>query len=1175
MSRSSRWSIGLLIAVIAAGAGVLGWRAGWFRSAGVSPDMAKVAALNNRGVGLMETFEYAEASELFEQVVALAPSWQPGRINLAISLIHRQTAENLDRAISEFAKVLEADPTNPHAHFCTGYVLKYRKGLADAVPHFEAVVAFDPLDAGAWYHLGDCLYQLGEDRDRAVQCLEKAHALNPYLNSATYKLQLAIAATEPDRAERLLNEFKDLERTKLFQPTTDSYTDHGSRYAEVIGRPSTPLPGDAAPLPIFQIDKRLSVTLAPGAKWATSAELGQGPAADLLRSLRKRFGGTIVNFDYNGDGRPDLLLLAAVAEKGRVRELLLRNDGDGKFTDVTAAAGLAGERLSAACCIGDYDNDGHLDIFISSVGGGRLFRNSGKGSFDDVTVTAGIDQLQGVALGCTWVDLDQDGDLDLVVTRLAPDEIQALAALREGKATGGVALFLNVGVAPPFPADQPVPPLSTKFRRSEQPEAITRINGVAATWAVSDFDHDFDPDIMILADSKPPQIALNDRLLRAHLDTFANIPGENWNGALFLDIDHDERSDLVLLPVGKKPLIMLNRTSRGDKVKLEASATNAPPLRQAWAVDFDRDGWTDVVGLTESGAPVFLHNDRSGKLVDRTGLFGREWSGPADIVTMSVGDVTGSGFPDLILWSEAAGLELRRNLGNGNQVIRLALNGITNLKKSVRCNRDGLGTRVVVQAGPLWNGIENVTLSAGLGQSVRPIELGIGRATRADVLRLRWPDLVVQAELDVPAGELRRVVQVQRKPDSCPVIFTWDGTRFVYITDCLGAGSVGEIVADGDTRRPRPEESVKIEPNQLAPQDGFYVIKVAEPMDEIMYLDQLRLLVVDHPRDVTVYPDERFATAGSPPTQEVLPLREQYFPIAARDHHGRDVTATIRHRDRRMVDGFARRPWTGFAEEHWVEFDVGNQLANIRKSDRVFLVLAGWTEYAYPSSIFAATQAGVAPLAPTLEKEVNGTWQPVAELGFPAGLPRVMTVDVTGLLASHAGALRIRTNLQVFWDQIFLAPILPRDSVRITPLALAGASLADRGFAQEFSPDGKAPIEYDPERLEPVAATRWHGRRTKLGDVTELLRDADDRFVIGGPGDEVTARFDARSLRPLPSGWIRSFIVQTAGFCKDSASFTATAGAIEPLPFRAMKRYPPGKDEPYPHAGDRARWHTR
>jgi hypothetical protein len=377
---------------------------------------------------------------------------------------------------------------------------------------------------------------------------------------------------------------------------------------------------------------------------------------------------------------------------------------------------------------------------------------------------------------------------------------------------------------------------------------------------------------------------------------------------------------------------------------------------------------------------------------------------------------------------------------------------------------------------------------------------------------------------------------------------------------------------------------VKIEPHQLRPRDGKYVLKLAEPMDEVTYLDRLQLVVLDHPADVQVYPDERLATTEPAPTQELLAFRELVFPVRATDQQGRDVTQTLRHRDRRTVDGFARRSWLGIAEEHGVVLDFGDQLARYGPRDRLVLCLAGWTDYAYPESIWAATQAGVPLQAPVLERrQPNGRWEKVAEIGFPAGMPRLMTFELTGKVGGPACVLRVRTNLEVYWDQIVIAPLLVASTddrtVRATTLKVAAATLCARGCVQEFSPDGRAPTLYDYDRLTANPVTHLKGQLTRLGDVTELLHGHDDRFVIFGPGDEVEVQFTAERLPALPAGWVRSFVLRTWGYCKDCGPFTATGDTIEPLPFTAMKRYPHGPEERYPadatHQEYRRRYNTR
>jgi hypothetical protein len=204
----------------------------------------------------------------------------------------------------------------------------------------------------------------------------------------------------------------------------------------------------------------------------------------------------------------------------------------------------------------------------------------------------------------------------------------------------------------------------------------------------------------------------------------------------------------------------------------------------------------------------------------------------------------------------------------------------------------------------------------------------------------------------------------------------------------------------------------------------------------------------------------------------------------------------------------------------------------------------------------------------------------------------MMTVDVTGKLGGPRCVLRLRTTMQVYWDQVFVAPVaeaVPYAAtgtggktagvVRTSSLEVGTATLAARGCMQEFSPDGRQPTLYDHDRLEAVPVSRPAGRLTRFGDVAELLRDADDRFVIFGPGDELTVRFDAGALPELPAGWTRSFVLHTWGYCKDCAPFTATGETVEPLPFRSMRGYPYGPDEGYPrdrlHEDYRRRFNTR
>jgi Flp pilus assembly protein TadD len=1151
----------------------------------VTQDLVAAAHANARGVGLMEQFQFDKAAHEFEEAAKLAPEWTPAKINLGIALLNsagQGGAANdvkLDQALELFKDVLKQYPNNPYAHYCSGIIYFHLGQTQLALPHFVEVTRIDPNDAHGWYFRGMCQKNHSESPE-ALEYFEKALKLNPYLNPCRYSIaQHALLLKDPARKETLLKDFEVFKAAEASDRAEIKYTEMG-RYAEVIGKSPAPSP-DLGPMPLFEPAKGLAITLAPGTTWATADKLDE-----LRRAIRSRFGGSIILLDYNRDGKPDILLLSAVVRNGQVGDLLLRNEGGFKFTDITQEAGLANHPGNLGGAVGDFDNDGFPDLALAGAAGVKLFRNNGGKGFEDKTAAAGFDREPGVYLTATWVDLEQDGDLDLLAAKYAETPELAIKQLKGEKVDGKGRLvtFVNIGVAPSIKPGGEQKPLSVAFRSVTEPKVLATegpITGIIA----SDLDGDYDIDLVLLMDGQPPVTALNDRLFRFHRGENLPLAAGNFNGGLVLDANGDEQPDLVLIDPSTPPSILLSKRNEAGDIaapRFALGVTDSPPLRSAYWVDLDLDGRTDLVGLSHDHKAVFLQGDGYGKFSRKQMPFGPEADAITDLIAVAPVDFDGDLNPDLLCWSEAGGIRIFRSLGNGNKAISLTLTGIRDPGKGhpLRTNADAVGSWVQVLVGPLRTSAEVTTLSAGLGQSRLPIVIGVGKSELVDVVRVRWPDAIPQAELNKPIGPVT-ITEYSRKIDSCPTIFLWDGERFVFHADCLGAGSMGELEADGSTRPPRPEESVKIEPGKFVPKDGKYILKIGEPMDEMMYLDRLRLDVIDHPKGIVIFPDERFATVDPQPTQERLFFRnsERIFPVKAIDHRGKDVTATLREWDGKAADDFATRSWLGFAEDHWIELDFAGRLKPPVMGQKTYLVLAGWTDYPYPESIFAANQAGVPTVWPVLEqKQKDGTWRKLGEIGLPAGLPRMMTCDVTGWIDANGGPVRIRTNLQIYWDQVFLAPQATGVESLVRELPVSRASLEHRGFTQEISPGGKAPISYDYDRLEPVVYTKWRGKLTRTGDVTELLARDDDHFVICGPGDEITAEFDATKLLPLPAGWERSFVLRTWGYCKDTALATATNGQVGPLPHRAMSKYPydPAK-EPLPaHIVEYDRiWNTR
>ncbi len=1155
----------LIALLIAALVGVGVWYFG-FRS---KVDVEGSIAANNRGVGHMERFEYVDAEAAFREAVKRNPKWNIAKINLAIAVLNVNEGSRAGETIEILEEVLKTDPDSPHANYTIAQALKHRGERDEAYKYASKFNALVPDDAHGFLILGET--DPGDENSPAAMAnYAKALKLNPYLNAARYKIYTNTFNNQKQRAE-LTQDFQQLETAYWSKIYKLRYFDLGP-YAEVIGRTEeTHPPQPVGPPPIFEPWEQFKVTLGAGTTWWDGSTDGTSKADLVRQAARERFGAAMALFDYDRDGRIDIFLVGAVIRDGKLGNLMLRNEGAGRFIDVTAELGLAGPSLALGCAVADYDNDDFRDLLLVGMDGVRLFRNTDTGTFldastrgrksvkfVDVTAKAGFDKIGGVCLSATWLDIDQDSDLDLFVCRIADDLDGALTALAGKPATGGRAeVWRNIGDAPPVNQDARLLPLETRFLRATEPKSLFPKSAPSGL-VLSDFDDDLDLDLLYLSDGQAPALVTNDRLFRfTAVDGFPGGVG-NWNGGVVLDVNHDGRSDVLLLPKDQSPQLWLTRPAKvgdGPEKRFAAGRTNSPPLRQATVCDFDADGWSDVIGLSADGKLVLLHNDGQGQLEHIRGALAPQL--PTDLWAVGAADLDGDCHLDFVGWSAKDGLKVVRGLDNGNKSIFMELSG-RNEKEWTRSNCDGIGCKVSLLAGRFWTGIENVSLTSGPGHSRLPITLGLGKHGSADAVRMLWPDGVPQAEMAWAPCELRNQREINRKPTSCPILLVWDGEKYRYITDFLGEGSVGEMGVDGSVRPPRPEESVKIEPGILRPRDGKLSIKINEPMDELMFIDRLQLVAIDHPKDSRVHPDERFATSEPPVTQQLLVFKDSIGPVKAVDHRGKDVTELLRHRDGQTVSDFHRRAWIGFAEDHYVELDFGDRLSKLKADEKVYLVIAGWTDYPYPESIYAASQAGVPCTWPTFERlGDDGKWKSLGDLGFPAGLPRTITRDVTGLFTGPTCKIRIKTNLQIHWDQIVVSPLagIARDNV--TELEPELATLANRGVLQEIRPNGRrGPVEYDADRTESVAMTPWKGMLTKFGDVTELIQRDDDCFVIGGPGDELTVTFNANKLPPLRDGFERSYVLRTWGYCKDASLTTMTGGRVEPLPFRGKNPYP-------------------
>jgi hypothetical protein len=436
-----------------------------------------------------------------------------------------------------------------------------------------------------------------------------------------------------------------------------------------------------------------------------------------------------------------------------------------------------------------------------------------------------------------------------------------------------------------------------------------------------------------------------------------------------------------------------------------------------------------------------------------------------------------------------------------------------------------------------------------------PIRFGVGKATQVEVVRITWPNGLIQNEMKQAVATPWRYKEAQRLSGSCPIVWTFNGEGFEYITDVLGVAPLGASAGDGTFFAADHDEYVAIASEQLKPNaNGRLEVRMTEELSEAAYFDQVRLLAIDHPVGTSIYSNEKWK---APPFPEFR-LFGVSQPIHARkavDHLGNDVTALLAARDKSYPNAY-RRNTAGVAERHMLTLDFGNAA----QKNTAILVLQGWVDWADGSTFLAAAQEGNPLKAPSLQvKNKKGEWVTVVEdMGMPSGKPKTMVVDLTGKFLSASREVRIITNLCVYWDEIFLGESSVRPEHRLTPLTPASATLQFRGFSPSvIHPERKQPEEFFYPNPEPTSL--WNptpGNYTRYGDVKSLVGGIDDQLVVMGSGDELSLEFDAASLPPLATGWRRDYLLHVDGWAKDRDANTAYSQSVAPLPFHKMSGYP-------------------
>jgi Flp pilus assembly protein TadD len=669
------------------------------------------------------------------------------------------------------------------------------------------------------------------------------------------------------------------------------------------------------------------------------------------------------------------------------------------------------------------------------------------------------------------------------------------------------------------------------------------VNGLTA-FAGADLDGDGDPDVALLDKDGQLHVFTNERL--GQYRPRAGLSGR-FVAVTAADLNNDGLLDFVAL----RDDGMVMRVSNKDSGEvLKADAGGSPTLA---AADFDNNGAMD---LLVGDGQIFLGGGKFAKVA-------------AGVASASVADVNGDGRLDLLGLAGGQPVEAL-NHGSKNygwQDIRLRAAKATG---DQRINSFGIGGEIEVRAGLL-------TEKQPIASQV--VHFGLGDHTGVDVARITWPNGVVQGEFELKAGQ--EILATQRLKGSCPWLFAWDGNSMSFVKDgspwsaALGLHINAQVVAGIY----QTEEWFKIPGEALRPRDGVYDLRITDELWETYYIDHYALMVVDHPAGTEVFTDERFAVP--PPALKIYTTAEPQPFASAHDDRGADVSATVRDLDRTYLDTFGRGPYQGLTRDHWVELELPESAP---RDAPLYLIATGWTHPTDATVNIAIGQNSIEqPQGLSIEvPEAHGKWAAAKTgLGFPAGKMKTVVLELTGIFRPGAPRkLRLRTNLEVYWDQLAWAAGAP-DRNRIQHLELSGAELRYRGFSQVTQANASSPELPDYNKIASRGPI-WHdleGYATRFGDVRELLEKVDDRMAIANAGDELRLRF--RAPDGPPAGWKRDYIMVGDGWIKDGDFNSVYSKTVLPLPYHGMKNYdaPPGSLENDPayrrHPEDWLNFHTR
>ncbi len=752
----------------------------------------------------------------------------------------------------------------------------------------------------------------------------------------------------------------------------------------------------------------------------------------------------------------------------------------------------------------DLNYDFKTDFVMATSGGLRVYQQDSAAHFTDVTAKTKLPAsvTNGSYTGAWPFDIDLDGDLDIV---LGVPEGEPIVLRNNGDGT-----YTTI-------------------------KPFKEVDGLI-DFTSADVDGDGDPDVAFLDKAGHLKLFANERLGDyKERSVPAELNGQHLKLAA-ADMNGDGLPDFVILRSDFHVLRLSDRSAGQGWECAGLFTAQAPSMATAPShltlADLDNNGSVDLIVNDQ----VYLSNDKS-----FTPLSPR-----LPVMHGGVLDLNGDGRLDVVgLASENRVLQ-SVNRGTKSYSWQTIRPRAATTNGDQRINSFGIGGEMEIRA-------ELLTQKQIIASPV--LHFGLGEHRAADFARIVWPNGIIQTEFNPKPDQT--LLAEQRLKGSCPLLFTWNGRDMRFIKDvapmsaALGAHDGAGRFADVE----QTEEWFKISGDQLAARDGFYDLRVTDEYWETYYIDHYSLLAVDHPAGTQIFADERVAF---PPAPLKIYVTGASRPFAsAHDDNGQDVSEAVRAVDGHYLQTFERGAYQGIARDHWVELTLPN---NAPAHGPLYLIGQGWL-HPWDDGILVAVNQGSRPKPEDLSIEVpdrNGRWiKARKDLGVPAGREKTVVLDLTNVFQPGAPRkLRLRTNLEIYWDQLQWAAGLPDNQTKTEKLSLASADLRHRGFSQVLQASSLAP---EIPQYDHVTETggKWRsleGYYTRYGDVRPLLNQIDDRFVIVNGGDELRMKFRA-ATSPASAHWSRDFIFIGDGWMKEGDYSFKYSTTVLPLPYHGMKQY--------------------